>query len=164
MFELPKETLETIKEIAQKKGIETLFFECHWSYRHRLQEIRDFFQLPIIFKCGIETFDDDFRNHVLKKGIVFSSPEEVARYFSSICLMVGIQGQSREMISRDMDILLKTFPYGCVNIYNNNSTPIRRDEELVRWFEQEYRFLQDSPTIDVLFENTDFGVGGDLLD
>lgn len=164
VFELPEETLENIKEITRRKGIEKLYFECHWSYRHRLQEIRSFFSLPIVFKCGIETFDDRFRNQILKKGIVFSSPEEVARYFSSICLMVGIQGQTKEMISRDMEILLNTFEYGCVNIYNNNTTPIRRDEELVRWFEKEYRFLQDNPHIDVLFENTDFGVGGDLVD
>lgn len=160
VFELPRETLEMIKETSRKNAIQTLFFESHWSYRHRLQEMRDFFGLPIIFKCGIETFDDRFRNQVLKKGILFSSPQEVARYFQSICLMVGIKGQTKEMISRDMEILLQTFEYGCVNIYNNNTTPIRRDEELVRWFSKEYRFLQEHPKIDVLFENTDFGVGG----
>lgn len=118
----------------------------------------------MIFKCGIETFDDRFRNQVLRKGILFSSPEEVSRYFQSICLMVGIQGQTKEMIARDIDILLRYFPFGCVNIYNNNSTPIQRDEELVAWFEKEYRFLEDNPRIDILFENTDFGVGGVSID
>lgn len=164
IFELPQDSLDTIKRILREKDIRTLFVESHWSYRHRLQEMRDFFGVPMIFKCGIETFDDHFRNQVLRKGIVFSSPEEVSRYFQSICLMVGIQGQTRDMIARDIDILLRYFPFGCVNIYNNNSTPIRRDDELVDWFEKEYRFLEDNPCIDVLFENTDFGVGGTCVD
>lgn len=164
IFELPQDSLDTIKRILREKDIRTLFVESHWSYRHRLQEMRDFFGVPMIFKCGIETFDDHFRNQVLRKGIVFSSPEEVSRYFQSICLMVGIQGQTRDMIARDIDILLRYFPFGCVNIYNNNSTLIRRDDELVGWFEKEYRFLEDNPRIDVLFENTDFGVGGTCVD
>lgn len=160
VFELPKETLEDIRRLTKEKAITRLFFECYWSYRERLEEMRTFFGLPIVFKCGIETFDDDFRNRVLKKGIVFQSPQEVARYFDSVCLLVGVQGQTREMIDRDMEILLAHFPYGCVNLFQNNSTPIKRDEELVRWFCEKYRFLQDNPNIDVLLENTDFGVGG----
>lgn len=164
IFELPQATLDAIKHILLEKEIHTLFVESHWSYRHRLQEMRDFFGVPMIFKCGIETFDDRFRNQVLRKGILFSSPEEVSRYFQSICLMVGIQGQTKEMIARDIDILLRYFPFGCVNIYNNNSTPIQRDEELVAWFEKEYRFLEENPRIDILFENTDFGVGGVSID
>lgn len=164
IFELPQATLDAIKHILQEKNIRTLFAESHWNYRHRLQEMRDFFGVPIVFKCGIETFDDRFRNQVLRKGISFSSPEEVSRYFQSICLMVGIQGQTKEMIARDIDILLRYFPFGCVNIYNNNSTPIQRDEELVAWFEKEYRFLEKNPKVDILFENTDFGVGGASVD
>ncbi len=35
----------------------------------------------------------------------------------------------------------------------------KRDEELIKWFEKEYSFLKDNKTIEVLFENTDFGVG-----
>lgn len=159
VFELPTETMEAIRTIVTEKGIQRLYFESHWSYRHRLQEIRDYFGIPIVFKCGIETFDDAFRNQVLRKGILFSSPQEVSRYFQSICLMVGIQGQTKEMIARDIEILLSNFDYGCVNLYNNNSTPIQRDEELIQWFSEQYRFLEENPKIDVLFENTDFGVG-----
>ena len=44
-------------------------------------------------------------------------------------------------------------------VFNNNSTPIRRDEELVRWFMEEYRWLLDDPDVEVLYEITDFGVG-----
>ena len=46
-----------------------------------------------------------------------------------------------------------------MNVYNNNTTPIRRDEELVAWFMEEYRWLLDDPSVEVLYEITDFGVG-----
>ncbi|MGL4730190.1 MAG: radical SAM protein [Clostridium sp.] len=159
VFELPKETLNEIKEIVNKKGIKKIFFESHWSYRHRLDEIRDFFKVPITFKCGIETFDDYFRNKVLKKGAAFSGPEEVSKYFDSICLLVGIKGQTKEMIDRDIEYLLKYFSKGCVNIFIENSTDIKRDEYLIKWFEDKYRYLEDDDRVEVLFENTDFGVG-----
>ena len=58
---------------------------------------------------------------------MFDSPQQVAKYFDSICLMVGICGQTKESISKDIDILLKHFKYGCVNVYCNNNTPIKAD-------------------------------------
>ncbi len=44
-------------------------------------------------------------------------------------------------------------------MYNNNTTPVRRDEELVRWFMEEYSWLREDPSVEVLYEITDFGVG-----
>ena len=61
-FEIPKETLGYIKKIIDEKGIKLLFLESHWCYRNKLDEMRKFFNIPIIFKIGIETFDYDFRN------------------------------------------------------------------------------------------------------
>ena len=159
VFELPSQTLAELREIVQDKGIKKLFFEVYWCYRERLSEIEDYFQIPIIFKNGVETFDDDFRNRVLKKGTVFSGPEEVAKYFKSICLMVGIQGQSKEMIDRDMEYLQKYFEYGCVNMYVNNTTKIKEDPQLAAWFREKYAYLEADPKIEVLWNNTDFGVG-----
>ena len=83
----------------------------------------------------------------------------MAAYFDSICLMVGIKGQTRDMIRNDISILKKYFHHGTVNVYNDNSTLIRRDEELVRWFMEEYRWLLDDPDVEVLYQITDFGVG-----
>lgn len=158
-FELPKETLLEIKEIVQEKGIRRLFFEAHWIYRNRLQEMRDFFGIPITYKIGVETFNNSFRENVLHKHADFESAEEVAAYFDSPCLMVGIQGQTKEMIARDIELLKKHFQLGTVNVYNNNTTSIRRDEELVAWFMKEYCYLLDDPQVEVLYEITDFGVG-----
>lgn len=160
VFELPKQTLEEIKKIVLEKGIKKLFFESYWSYRDRLQEIRDFFGIEIVFKCGIETFDNYFRNNVLKKGAIFDSPEEVAQYFTSICLLVGIKGQTKEMIDYDIECLLRYFKHGCVNVFVNNSTNIKADDELIEWFREKYGYLDDNPAIEVLWNNTDLGVGG----
>ncbi|WP_282924253.1 radical SAM protein [Peptoniphilus genitalis] len=151
-------SLEAIKKVVEEKNIKRLFFEAHWIYRNRLDEIRDFFKVPITFKTGIETFDNDFRERVLRKGADFKDYREVQKYFDSPCVMVGIKGQTREMIDRDMEII-KNFSHATVNIFMNNSTEIKRDDELVKWFVEKYRYLEDDPRVDILFEITDFGVG-----
>ena len=158
-FEIPKESLCQIKNIVHKKNIGKLFFESHWMYKERLQEMRDYMGVPIVFKIGVETFDNDFREKVLNKNAPFKTPEEVAAYFDSPCLMVGICGQTKEMIDRDIKILKKYFKLGTVNVFTNNSTPIKRDEELVNWFMEKYAYLEDDPSVEVLYKNTDFGVG-----
>lgn len=158
-FELPKETLADIRTVIQKKNIQRLIFESHWIYRKRLQEMRDYFGIPVTYKMGVETFDYDFREKVLNKHADFKTPQEAAEYFDSICLMVGIKGQTKEMIRNDIAWLKEYFNHGTVNVFNNNSTPIERDEELVLWFMEEYQWLLDDPDVEVLYEITDFGVG-----
>lgn len=158
-FELPKETLRDIEAVIREKQIEKLFFEAHWIYRNKLEDMRRRMPVPIVYKIGVETFDREFRQKVLNKHADFSGPEEVAAYFDSPCLMVGIQGQTKEMIAYDIDCLKKYFKLGTVNVYNNNTTPIRRDEKLVAWFMEEYRWLLSDPAVEVLYEITDFGVG-----
>ncbi|MDU2122944.1 MAG: radical SAM protein [Clostridium celatum] len=158
-FEIPKETMKYIKKIVDEKKIKLLFFESHWCYRNRIDEIRNFFNIPIIFKIGVETFDYDFRNNFLNKNAKFKDPKEVAEKFQSVCLMVGIKGQTKEIIRKDVEILLENFKYGTINVFVNNTTSIKRDEELVQWFRKEYSYLDDYPTIEVLYHNTDFGVG-----
>ena len=158
-FELPKQTLADIADTIEKKNIQKLFFEAHWMYRKHLAKMREYMPVPIVFKIGVETFDRDFRERVLNKHADFETPEEVASYFDSPCLMVGIKGQTKEMIAHDIDCLKRYFKLGTVNVYNNNTTSIKRDEELVRWFMKEYRWLLDDPSVEVLYEITDFGVG-----
>ena len=53
-FEIPKETMSYIKKIVDEKKIKLLFFESHWCYRNRLDEIKNFFNVPIVFKIGVE--------------------------------------------------------------------------------------------------------------
>lgn len=164
IFELPKETLKDIKNIIIEKNIKKLFVECHWLYKDRLDEIRDYFNIPIIFRCGVESFDNDFRMNVLNKGAGFKSYEDVNKYFDSICLLVGIKGQTKEMIKNDINILENHFKYGCVNVYVENTTQIKRDNELVDWFIKEYSYLEKNKNIEVLINNTDLGVGSEIND
>lgn len=158
-FEIPKATLEKIKEKIKEKNIERLFLESHWSYKNRIQEMRDFFEIPIIFKIGVESFDYDFRNTFLNKNAKFKNVKELKTYFDSPCMMVGIKGQSKEMIDKDMEIILNNFDHATINVFVNNTSDIKRDDELVNWFVEKYKFLDENPNIEVLYNNTDFGVG-----
>lgn len=158
-FELPRATLWRIREIIKEKGIEKLFLESHWCYKNRLQEMRDFFGIPIIFKIGVETFDYTFRNEFLNKNAKFQDYKELKQYFDSPCMMVGIKGQTKEMIERDMAIVEANFDHATINVYVNNTTTIKRDEELVTWFVEKYAYLDKDPRFEVLYNNTDFGVG-----
>lgn len=158
-FELPKDTLDRIKSIIIEKNIEKLFLESHWCYKNRLDEMRRFFNIPIIFKTGVESFDYDFRNNFLKKNAKFKTVNELKTYFDSPCMMVGIKGQTKEMIDKDMDIVLNNFEHATINVFINNTSSIKRDEELVTWFKEKYKFLDENEKIEVLYNNTDFGVG-----
>ncbi|CEI72911.1 MULTISPECIES: radical SAM protein [Romboutsia] len=159
-FELPKATLDKIKDIIKDKNIEKLFLESHWSYKNKIQDMREYFEIPITFKIGVESFDYDFRNNFLNKNAKFKSVEELKTYFDSPCMMVGIKGQTKEMIDKDMDIVLNNFDHATINVFVNNTSDIKRDDEIVNWFVDKYKDLLDkNPNIEVLYNNTDFGVG-----
>ena len=142
-FEIPRESLEYIKKIVVEKKIKKLFLESHWCYKNRLQEMRDFFGIEIIFKIGVETFDNSFRNLVLNKNANFKTVDEVKESFQSVCLLVGIKGQTKEMIKRDINLVLENFKYVTINVFINNTTDVKRDEELVQWFTDNFKYLED---------------------
>ena len=74
--------------------------------------------------------------------------------------MIGFKGQTREMIRRDIDVLLSRFKYGIVNLFSENRlSKGLADEELKAWFREEYGWLVEQRSVDVLWRNTDLGVG-----
>jgi hypothetical protein len=149
-----------IRDLIRERGIEEFICESYWSYRRVWDATRAFFGVPTRIKLGVETFDDGVRNGILNKAMKFDRPEDVAALTDTICLLVGVRGQTRDMIRRDIDILLRLFRYGCVNVFSPNAkSRDLRDESLITWFRGEYAALADHPTIEVLWENTDFGVG-----
>lgn len=158
-FELPDETIDRIHKIIVEKKIKRLYIEAHYLYKKKITALREKFKIEIIVKTGIETFNDEMRNNVLNKNVHFDKIEEILEDFDSPCLMVGIQGQTKEMIRKDIEILTKYFDHGTINIYRNNSTPIKRDEELIKWFDKEYHDLKNNRKYDYLGIPTDFGVG-----
>lgn len=107
---------------------------------------------------GVETFDENFRNNVLNKDLYYKNIKELTDYFENVCLMVGIFGQTEEMIREDIRIGLENFKRLTINVFVDNGTSIKRDNNLVRWFEKEFSYLEEYENIEILNDNKDFGV------
>ena len=160
-MELDWETIALIKEVLREKQIHTLWFEAHYMYRKKLTEFaKQFFPAQVKFRCGVETFDVELRDR-WKKGISSSvTPEDIAQYFQGVCLLCCTEGESKEHIMNDIEIAMKHFEYFSVNVFCNNSTPVKQDPDLAQWFAREvYPQIKDVDGIEVLMENTDLGVG-----
>jgi hypothetical protein len=112
------------------------------------------------FRCGIETFDAELREKWNKGVAKEVTVEDVARYFQGVCLLCCTKGEEKERIQRDIDLALRYFEYFSVNLFCNNTTQVKRDEELAQWFEKEiYPQIKDNPKVEVLLNNLDLGVG-----
>lgn len=160
-IEFDEDTLRLIEEVVRRKKIHTLWFEAHYMYRHRLAEFaKRFAPVEVKFRCGVETFDAETRQKWNKGVPADVAPSDVARHFKGVCLLCCVEGQTREQILNDISIARKHFEYFSVNVFCNNSTPVRRDPALAEWFKSEvYPELKDMPGIEVLIDNTDLGVG-----
>ncbi|WP_297404385.1 radical SAM protein [uncultured Cetobacterium sp.] len=161
VFELPSSTLEKIREVVIKKNIKLVYFEIYYGYKKRLNEIRNMFKgIDIRFRMGMETFDNDFRINVYNKNfnITEKECEELGLDLYSVCLLICVKGQTKEMIERDIELGLKYFKSITVNIFINNGTKVERDDELVKWFVEKYRHLQDDKRVELLIDNKDLGV------
>lgn len=161
VFELPKLTLERIKEVVEKKEIKILYFEIYYGYKNRLNEIRDIFPgIEIRFRMGMETFNNKFR--IENYGKNFKIDENILKELSeklySICLLICTKGQTREMIKKDIELGLKYFKSITINIFVDNGTEIERDIELVKWFISEYKYLKNNKKVELLLDNKDLGV------
>ena len=130
-------------------------------YRHRLHDFAaQFAPAEVKFRCGVESFDPSLRE-AWNKGIGREvTAEQIATYFKGICLLCCTEGDSRERIVSDIATASKYFEYFSVNLFCNNSTPIKQDRELVEWFKEcLYPTIKGCDKIEVLCENTDLGVG-----
>lgn len=111
-------------------------------------------------KLGLETFDYNFRENVLKKGIKEKNPEKLSENFDEANFLFCIKGQTVESMKKDIELGLKYFERICINIMCENSTHINPDRELVNAFMKEiYPIYKDNDRTDILINNTDFGVG-----
>lgn len=160
-MELDEKSLELLAEVVRQHKIHTLWFEAHWLYRHRLEAFaRRFAPAQVKFRCGVESFDAELRE-AWQKGVGAAvTPADVAAYFQGVCLLVGVEGQSREQILTDIRLAREYFEYFSVNLFCPNTTSVRRDEALARWFVDEVApRLKEESKAEVLIENTDLGVG-----
>jgi hypothetical protein len=160
VHELDPRTLQYLGKTADDRNIEVLWFEAHYQYRSRLDEIRRKFPNQTVkFRTGIESFHDGFRRS-MNKGVANVSPEEVRRHFDGVCLLVGVEGQTKEIVERDIGIAARLFEYFSLNVVCPNTPPVKRDESLVAWFLQEaYPRAKRLANCEILLGNTDLGVG-----
>lgn len=161
-IELDDDTIKLIQSIVQEKEIKTLWFEMHYMYRYRLAEFAQLFAPATVkFRCGIESFDGKQRKR-WNKGVPESvTAEDVANYFQGVCLLCCTEGESRERIISDIQKAEQLFEYYSINVFCNNSTDVKRDDELAHWFINNiYHKAERSTKAEILLNNTDLGVGG----
>ena len=160
-MELDTETVNMIKEVVIAKGIKTIWFEAHYMYRNRLEKFAAQFAPAMVkFRCGVESFDSTLRSSWAKGIPANVTAADVAKHFKGVCLLCCTQGDTKERIMSDIATAKKHFEYFSVNLFCNNTTAVKRDEELAAWFVKElYPILKDDEQIEVLVENCDLGVG-----
>lgn len=144
------------------KKISVTHFESHYLYRERIPALRQSsagFDLKM--KLGLEAFDWGFREKILKKGIPDQDPRTISRHFQEANFLFGIQGQTVLSMENDILLGLVSFERICTNLMCPNSTVIRPDRDVLSGFmDNIYPKYRDNERIDILIENTGFGVGG----
>ncbi len=162
--DLSEATLKEIERVCIENKISFLHFESHWMHKDDLKKHKEHFKslgIELKFKIGIETFDYIFRESYLVKGIDDVSSEEISGYFDECCLLFGLAGQTAYSMKRDIEEGLKNFERVCINIMNKNTMPILPDHRTIDVFIKEiYPLYKDNERVDILLNNTDFGVGG----
>lgn len=164
VFEIPKQSLEKIRNIVYEKDIKILYFETYYSYVSRLDEIITFFneykKIEIRFRMGIETFDNDFRVNIYNKNFIINEKnlEFLSKKIYSVCLLIATKGQTEDMIKKDIELGLKYFKALTINVFVDNGTKIQRDDKLVKWFVNDMRQLFNDERIEILINNKDLGV------
>lgn len=161
--DLDQDTMREIEKICVEKGIRELNFESHWMHREEIPSLKKRFAdkgITVKTKIGVETFDSLFRESYLMKGIDTESPREIAQYFNQVCLLQGLPGQTAESMKKDIETGLEYFERVCVNIMVENTKPVKPDLRVIQVFrEQIYPLYADNDRVDILLNNTDFGVG-----
>lgn len=162
--DLEDETMDLIEKICIDKDIKQVHFENHWNHREENEKIRRRFKIhgiDVVIKCGVETFDKLYRESFLVKGIEEESAEKIAKYFDEVCLLQGIPGQSEESMKNDIETALKNFKRVCINIMQENGKPVKPDPKVIEIFKEKlFPLYINNDRVDILMENTAFGVGG----
>ena len=163
--ELDEETMSYILQVCGERGIRQVHFECHWVYRQRIPALRERFAakgIRVKVKIGVESFDPAMREDVMNKGMAESDPAVIAVFFDEVCLLFGLTGQTEDSMRRDLAMALGHFERVCVNVMTENTAALRPDPAVIGLFINKiYPEIQGDQRVDILLENTDFGVGGE---
>lgn len=160
-MELDSITLDKLINKIDEKNIKEVWLEVHWAYRNILSEFaKKFKSSKVKFRTGIETFDPQLRNYWNKGIPEYVTPIEIAKYFDSVCLLVGTENQSFKSVVSDIEIAKKYFERFMINVFVPNSTSMQKNYELTEKFIKEiYPKIKDDPTIEISLNITDLGVG-----
>ena len=161
VFELDKPTLGYIKKVCTEKSVHTIHFEAHYLYDGKIPALREEFNaFTLKMKLGLETFDYDLRENVYKKGIPVRDPQIISKNFDEANFLFGLDGQNLASMQRDIELGLKYFEGICINLMCGNSTPVKPNKGVIKEFMQNlYPKYKDDMRVDILVNNTDFGVG-----
>lgn len=155
--ELPFTTINYIRETCRDKGIKTVILEGHYIYRESNSMFVDFFgqyNIKVLFRCGVETFDEHIREDILHKGLPGVTPEQIAQHFQWINIMFGMEGQTIEQLKKDIEIGLEHFERVNLSIYTSVKNGPRRDVEAIEKFYASdfYLELKHNPAVDIYDE------------
>jgi radical SAM superfamily enzyme YgiQ (UPF0313 family) len=159
--ELDHKTLSLLNAKIKQYSIGTIWFDAHWQYKNYLEKFSDtILAKNVRFRLGIETFDPVIRNK-FKKGIPNDvTPEEIAKYYKGIFLIVGMEGQTKEEIKRNIYIAKRYFGYIGISIFKENTTSTKSDKSLIDWFMTEmYPSIVDDHQIEVMLDENFLGIG-----
>jgi len=162
-IDLDENTINLIIDICKEKKITTIHFECHWLDRQHISQLRETFMKVGVnakMKIGVETFDVEFRENILRKGIEEEEPIKIAELFDECCLLVGIKGQTVKQIDYDIKTALKYFDRVCINLMCENTATLKPDTSVLNEFKEQLadEYINND-RVDLLFDNVDFGVG-----
>lgn len=163
--DLDNKTMDLIIKTCEEKNISTVHFECHYIHHEEVPALKGKFKehnINVRIKTGVETFDVDYRENVMKKGFGKSTPEKIRTYADEVCLLFGLTGQTESSMKNDIETGLKYFDRVCVNIMNDNTTNVKPDNSVIKVFAEKIapNYIGND-RVDILMKNTDFGVGGE---
>lgn len=163
--DLNEDTLNEIETVCKAAKIHTMHIESHWLHRQAVSGFKARFQqsgIDVKFKIGVETFDIPMREDYFYKGMGAVMPAEIAAYFQEVCLLQGVEGQTVQSMKNDIETGLLWFERVCVNIMQENGMPVRPSSKVRALFlESIYPTYIENDRVDILVNNTDFGVGGE---
>ena len=155
--ELPFTTMNYVRDTCVSKGIKTVILEGHYIYRDSNPYFIDFFGahgIDVLFRCGVETFDEKIREDFLHKGLPGVTPKDLSQYYQWINLMFGMEGQSPEQLQKDIEIGLENFKRINLSIYTSVPGGPARDVYAITEFYQSdlYKELMANPRVDIFDE------------
>lgn len=170
--ELDLMTIRKIKEICLDMKIHTIIFEGHWMHRYLVDDMKKMFdEFNLEFIVGAETFNIQYREHLMKKGMGYVTPSTIRKYFNRVNIMFGLEHQTLQMLEEDMRIACELFDKVALNIFTPNTTQCKRNEEAVQEFYNSrlYHEVMKNPKVRVLDDlnrdKTDtFDLVGESLD